>query len=146
MKLSQALKEKNRLANELERKKEIFQRENSRRNDNVSKIDRRKLFEEISALRVNLVELKAKIARANNGMVELLAQLQEAKSYLVFLQSVRAKEGEEIIQGYGASEPLKFQWDCLINQEKLDELIEQEQKNIDSIQDAIDEYNVTTNI
>ena len=65
MNLSQALKQKNRLAGEYVRLANILTREKSRRNDNPSKIDQQSIYNQMIETSNNLGELKAKIATAN---------------------------------------------------------------------------------
>ena len=65
MNLAQALKQKNRLAGELVRQQQILQRENARRSDSVSKVDRQEVWDNILRLSEDLGELKGKITQAN---------------------------------------------------------------------------------
>ena len=65
MKLNQALKTKSRMVGELNRLQQIFQRENARRNDSTSKVDRTALWDQIIKLSTEIGELKAKIVVAN---------------------------------------------------------------------------------
>lgn len=146
MNLSRALKEKSRLASELERKKCILIRENSRRSDNESKINRGDLFDEILSLKKELVDVKSKIYKANSGISEALHRLQEEKSFLTFLKSISPKTGKEEVYNYGADKATVYKWEAYLDQEKLDNLIEDVQKDINSIQDHIDAYNATTEI
>ena len=77
MTLAQALKQKNRLAGELVRLQSIFQRENARRSDSVSEIDRMRIWESILETSRQLGELKGKIAKANIGIYSKIERMAE---------------------------------------------------------------------
>ena len=65
MNISKALKIKNRLVGELVKLQEIAKRENSRRNDNISKVDCGEVFNQIGVTRTKLVALKSAIVEAS---------------------------------------------------------------------------------
>ena len=144
MNLSQALKMKNRLAGELVRQQEILQRENARRSDNVSKIDRQKIWESILSLSLQLGELKGKITRANVNIYPVLERMAELKSRISFLNGLPYKEGEEMSFVGRDQEKVVYQWNSFINQQKSDELVAELQETINQCQDEVDQFNATT--
>ena len=146
MNLAQALKQKNRLAGELVRQQQILQRENARRSDSMSTVDRSEVFEKILSLSDQLGELKGKITQANVNIYPALERMAELKSRISFVQSLPKREGEEITSvGYN-QEKLTYKWDSFITQEKCDEMVAELQEQINDLQDEVDTYNATTEI
>lgn len=146
MNLSQALKEKNRLAGELVRQQTILSRENARRNDSSSKVDRQAVFEKILALSTQLGELKAKIAKANIGIYYALERMAECKSLIAYYQTLHRRVGEEILFAGRDNEKLVYTWNSLVTDETCDNLTEKLQVQINKLQDEVDAYNATTQI
>lgn len=146
MKLFQALKEKNRIAGELAQKWDILRRENARRSDSVSKVDRNKIYQEILVLSDKLGNLKAKITTANIGIYPKLERMAELKSHVAQLQSLPKRDGEELVPLHGDQPPLKYTWDSFINQELCDVSVSEYQKKIAALQDEVDQFNAVTSI
>lgn len=146
MNIAKALKVKNRLVGELNRKKEIFSRENSKRNDDASQINPELAYNEVLATFDKLVELKGAINKATAGVSGKLAELAEYKQYLNFIQGVPCKEGtfKEFL-GYG-SEAVDYTYTAFLNQAAIDEKVEHYQTKINTLQDEIDEYNAKTQV
>jgi hypothetical protein len=146
MKLSQALKVKNRLAGEVARLNQVLHRENSRRNDNTSKVDRQATWVQIMQTSDELGVLKGKIATANVGIYSKLERMGELKARIAFINSLPKRDGEEVVPLHGDREPLTYNWDAYINQEGADSLVGGLQKQIEFLQDEVDAYNATTEI
>jgi len=146
MKLNQALKQKNRLAGDLVRQQQILQRENARRSDSVSKVDRAKVWENILAISDKLGELKAKIAVANVGIYSKLERMAELKSRIAYVTGLHKREGEEITFEGLQREKVSYTWSSEINQERADALVAQLEAQIAQLQDEVDEYNATHDI
>jgi len=146
MNLSQALKQKNRLAGELVRQQQIFQRENARRNDNVSNVNREDVWQKILALSNELGDLKGKITTANIGIYPLLERMAEYKALISFVQTLTKTEGEEVSFVGHNQEKLIYTWNSTINQERCDGLVASLQVKINDCQDIIDSYNHKTEI
>lgn len=145
MNIAQALKAKNRLAGELARKQAILNRENCRRSDSTSKIDRNSLMAEICDLSEKLANLKAKIAIANVGIYPKLELMSELKSRIAYISNLPIREGEETIYGHN-NEKTTYTWNSYVNHEAVDNLIADLQISVNNIQDEIDVYNATTQI
>lgn len=147
MKLNKALKLKNTLAGQLKHQQNILARENSRRLDSSSNVDREAVYNKITALRLELIDLKTKITKANVGIYAKLAEMEELKGFITYIQMLETKHGvfEEIV-GMGQREPKKVDYSAYLTQEKVDGLVIETQKQIDVLQDKIDEYNAATDI
>lgn len=146
MNIAQALKEKNRLIGELNRAKEILRRENPRRNDSQSKVDREAVWNKIKSLTNAVVEIKTKISVANTGIYDKIALLAEMKSRISDLESMPKREGDEILFIGRDQEKMTYQWESYLNTQRIDEEIEATQKLCDRLQDDIDAYNATKQI
>jgi hypothetical protein len=146
MNLSQALKEKNRLAGELVRQQQILQRENSRRSDATSKVDREHVWNKIIEISTSLGELKGRITVANIGVYPMLERMSELKARISYLNSLPVREGEELVFIGRDQEKMSYTWNSLINQEKRDTLTGELQLQINELQDKIDIYNAVTQL
>lgn len=146
MNIAQALKAKNRLAGELVRKQQILVRENARRSDSVSEVNRENVFNDIIDISDKLGELKGKITRANVAIYPVLERMAELKSRIGFLTTLPKREGEEISFVGRDQEKLTYVWDSFINQESSDDIISKLQEEINELQDEVDNYNATTQL
>ena len=144
MNLSQALKQKNRLAGELVRQQQILQRENARRNDSTSTVNREAVWNKIIQISEELGVLKGKICKANINIYPSLEQMAELKSRIVFLNSLQKTEGEEIAFIERNQEKQVYRWNSFINQEACDKMVAELQEKIYALQDKVDIYNSTT--
>lgn len=146
MKLAHALKQKNRLAGELARQQRILERENSRRNDNVSKVNRLEVYTQILHLSEQLGAIKGKIAIANAPIYTKLERMAEYKAHIAFLVGLDKREGKEVVFVGRDDEKLVYTWDSQVTQESCDNMVGEIQKKIESLQDEVDAYNATTEI
>jgi hypothetical protein len=146
MNLAQALKQKNRLAGEINRQQQILQRENARRSDSTSSVDRQAVLDKILELSTQLGELKAKIAKANVGIYPAIERMAEFKSLIGFFQTLNKRVGEEIVFVGRDNEKLTYKWDSLVTQESTDARVAELQAKINALQDEVDTYNATTQI
>lgn len=146
MNIAQALKLKNRLAGELNRKQQILARENARRNDSVSKVDRMAVWTEILALSDKLGELKGRITQANVSIYPALERMAELKSRIAYVENLPKREGEELEYVGRNDERVSRNWDSYINQEEADRLVAKFQTEIDELQDKVDTFNATTQL
>ena len=146
MNISKALKVKNRLAGEVVRLQEVFKRENSRRNDNPSKVDPAAVFAELMVTRNKLISLKGAINEASAPISVKLAELAELKQYINFLNSVPNREGEELTLIGSNREKLVYTWTSLLNREGLDKLVVLAQNEVNTLQDEVDTFNAVTSV
>ena len=138
MNLSQALKQKNRLAGELVRQQQILQRENTRRSDSVSNVDPKVVWDQIINLSDQLGELKGKITQANVGIYPALERMAELKSHIVFVQGMGKREGPEVTFVGRDQEKVEYTWTSFINQEAADKQVADLQEQINKLQDKVD--------
>jgi hypothetical protein len=143
LKLQTALKLKNRLAGEMSRLQAIVSRENSRRNDNPSKVKTGEVFAELKATRAKLIALKSAIAAANVEIYPKLAEMEEIKSFINFLQDLNTREGKEITHVGLHQEQLVYEWTVFLSQEVVDDMVKVQQDKIAVLQDEVDEFNAT---
>lgn len=146
MNIAKALKVKNRLVGEVNRLKEIIRRENSRRDDNPSKIDVNSVVEEFLKASTRLSILKGEIQKANVGIFDSLALLEESKNSLNWLKTLPTREGEEVDFIGRDQEKLTHKWTAYYNQERLDKEVKKLEDFISLLQDGIDEYNAKTTV
>ncbi len=146
MNLAQALKQKNRLAGELVRHQQILQRENARRSDSVSQVDREKTWEKIISLSNELGTLKGKITQTNVNIYPALERMAELKARIAFIQGLTKREGPEMVFVGRDQEKVEYLWNSFISQEKGDELIADLQEQVNELQDEVDDYNATTQV
>jgi hypothetical protein len=147
MKLSKALKQKNRIIQRLNDVKETLRRENARRNDNPSTVDKKGLWDEILDLTQELVEIKSKICAANIGIYRKIAEMDECKSQIVYVQNVPRRVGPELVKIGGFGDTVKeYTWESFITNEFVDDEVEKLQARIAVLQDEVDDYNAKTDI
>jgi hypothetical protein len=146
MNLSQALKQKNRLAGEIVRQQQILQRENARRSDSVSTVNREDVWNKIVQISKELGVLKGKLCKANVGIYPALEQMAELKSIISFIQNLPKREGDDVQFIGRDQEKLIYHWTNFIDQAKTDSMITDLQEQINQLQDKVDAYNATTMI
>lgn len=146
MKLIKALKIKNRVAGDLARAQEIFSRENSRRDDDSSKVDRTEAWNVISSKKAELIRIKTAITKANVGIYHALAEMEELKGMIRYVQLLDTREGEEVSYEGMNAQKVTYVWTAQLNQEAVDGLITHYQNRLNELQDEVDEYNATTDV
>ena len=153
--LAQALKQKNRLAGESTRLREIVKRENSRKESTPARADVRASFNELVATSRQLAVLKGAISTANAGALEsargIYGKLNlqaELRGLIAFLGEVPTKEGEEVerVGFLSRDEASKVNFVAEIKRDEVDRLKREFQREIEVLQDEIDEFNAATRI
>jgi hypothetical protein len=153
--LAQALKQKNRLAGEIARDREIVQRENSRKESQAIRADVRTVFEQSVARSRELAAFKGAIAAANAGVltgdrgIYVKLNLQaELRGLIVFLKALNTKEGEDLerVGFLTRDEAVRTLYLATITRDEVDRLVAAHQAEIEQLQDEIDEFNATTRI
>ena len=144
MNIAKALKIKNRLVGELNNLQQIFNRENSRRSDNASTVNASEVYQKIDNTRSRLIAIRGAINKASAPISIKLVALAENKQYINFIKSIPCREGEEITLVGGNREKLSYEWKALFNRQKLDEIEESLQLQINNLQDEIDQFNAST--
>jgi hypothetical protein len=147
MNIAKALKVKSRLVGDLQKAQALFARENSRRDDNVSKLDVPALWNEVTELTNKVVALKSAISLASANAQPLLVKLAEFKARINFLNSIQTKEGVETTTISYSSEVTKdYTWSVFKNSEEIRLLVKGTEQEIDNLQDQIDTYNAITQV
>jgi hypothetical protein len=153
--LAQALKQKNRLAGEIARGREIVQRENSRKESQAARADVRAVFEENVIRSRELAGFKGAIAAANAGVVTgdrgIYGKLNlqaELRGLIAFVKGLNTKEGEELerVGFLSRDEAAHTVYVATITRDEVDRLVSAYQAEIEQLQDEIDEFNATTRI
>jgi hypothetical protein len=153
--LAQALKQKNRLAGEVARLRQIVERENSRKESKPVRADVRKAFEESVVRSRELAALKGLIAAANAGVVTggqgIYGKLNlqaELRGLIAFLKLLDAKEGQEVerVGFLSRDEATRVIYVADIKRDEIDRNVVAYQLEIEQLQDEIDEFNAATRI
>ena len=153
--LAQALKQKNRLAGESTRLREIVKRENSRKESTPARADVRASYNELVAASRQLATLKGAISTANAGAADFTRGIYgklnlqaELRGLIAFLDELSTKEGEEVerVGFLSRDEASKTVFVAEIKRDEVDRLKREFQKEIEVLQDEIDEFNAATRI
>lgn len=154
--LAQALKQKNRLAGDVARLREIVQRENSRRQANAPRADVRAVFDDMIARSRRLAAFKGALAAANAGVADLAAGIYgqlnlqaELRGLIAFLKALNTKEGEHLedvttrVFG-GDATPVIYVAE--ITRDEVDRLVAAFEAEIHALQDEIDAFNAAARL
>lgn len=147
MNLSKALKIKSRLVGELNRIRDIIRRDNSHKDANDREIENRSKFMDIikrgEDLVKDIVAIKAAIARSNIHVYEKIFYMDELKSFIDFIRTVNVMDAEEY--NYTTSgERIATKRISYMSQDDIDNILLSTQREINEIQDELDEYNGST--
>jgi hypothetical protein len=142
MNVSQALKQKNKLAIELKKQYNIAQRYNQIEEGNIRRYSAQEALDKASTLAIELTELKTKIHLANAPVYSKIFQMAELKGRIKELKQIPIQEGKQA-GSYGSSETVK---EVEINVAEIDKMVEQLELQIESIQSELDIHNSTTQI
>ncbi len=142
MNVSQALKQKNKLAIELKKQYNIAQRYNQIEEGNIRRYSAQEALDKASTLTIELTELKTKIHLANAPVYGKIFQMAELKGRIKELKQIPIQEGKQA-GSYGSSETVK---EVEINVAEIDKIVEQLELQIESIQSELDIHNSTTQI
>lgn len=145
MKLAKALKEKNRLVGEINRLKELIQRENSRNVKSKSTVDVGKLWEELDATSNKLVALKTAIFKANVGIYDKIVRMAELKGLAAWVVGISTDDETHEQPTYGGNS-IVTEMKAHFNREAVDGIVKKFQDEIAKLQDEVDEYNATVTI
>ena len=142
MSIARALKEKNRLAKEIERLWSAVQSENSCLETHKRTVDVKNALETIKLYGTKLVELKTKIGNAYRGeMFRKIHLLDETKNRLAKLSNTNGSEDSE--ESYRGT---KITRTAVFNDEMLLTMQRQLQGEANRLQDEIDSFNASTKI
>lgn len=141
MKLAKALKEKNRLAGEINRLKTLIQRENSRNVKSSSKVDCAKLWEEMVIATDRLIAIKTAIFKANEYIYYKIVRMAELKGRAAWINTIPTNN-EKTQTPYG-THIIETEMKAWKTREDIDAMTVELQNEIAKLQDDLDEYNAT---
>ena len=143
--LSQALKEKNRIAGELANAWRLIALENSMREDKRRVTDLQELYKTIRLYTEKLVELKTKIGLANAGNLENIYRMEECKNELQKIERINTDESSDF-QKISDSEFKEYKRTVVFNSSVIWDWQQKLQQECNKLQDEMDTYNATTKI
>ena len=142
MNVSQALKQKNKLAVEIKKQYEIAVKCNSQEEGNPRRYSVLAALEKAEKLAVELVELKTRIHLANAPVYAKIFEMAELKGRVKQLKRVPTDEGKTT-ERYGSAISIK---DVEINIAQLDVMVAELETRIEKIQGELDYHNATTEL
>jgi hypothetical protein len=142
MKLSKALKEKNKLTNELKALYQILQNYNSIEESSTRRYSVKETVITIVSKLKELTNLKTKIHLANAPIYSKIFEMAELKGFIKQLKAMPIDEGK-VSQRYGTTNEVKV---VDMNVLERDTFVKQLENQIETIQEALDYYNITTDI
>ncbi len=143
MNLSKALSEKNRLARKIREIQGKIETHNSYIKGSTPVYDIKKLLSELEESVKELTELKTKIYFANQPVQDKIFRLAELKSYATFLRKLNIKQGKILEERWNSE---VTEWNSELGIVQRDQLLEKTEKEIDTIQVALDRFNFETKI
>jgi predicted nucleic acid-binding Zn-ribbon protein len=135
--LSKALKLKNRLAGRLAKTNLTIAQYNCTVDGRKDEVNIKELDTQRTALVAALVDLKTSIYEANKGIYRNIILIGEKKGEIEFLSGLNTKHGTEP-HGYQSQQ---VTYVSVIQKTDVDKRVKQLEKEIDALQDKIDEYN-----
>jgi len=150
MNISQALKEKNRIAGRIVKLQSQVKKYNYFTENQTQDFSSIELLRSLQEEWAFLIDIKTKIAKANVGIADKLVKLTEAKAELTFWNGFTAGQLTEVtnerkyVNGVVVDVPVNTGYH--IPNKQVQENVDFVQKLIESLQDEIDNYNATTQI
>jgi hypothetical protein len=142
MKLSKALKLKNKLVKELNDLYNKVHNNNSYEINTPVRYNIHDLLKEIDIRVTELIELKTKIHKANSPIHSDIFELAELKGLAAKYKNIPVLEGRTA--GMYGSESMEKT--CQLNTVDRDRLVKDLESKIEDIQDKLDQFNVITDI
>ena len=142
MNVKQALKVKNKLVTDLKANFEILKKYNSIEEGNPRRYSMIDAFAKIQSLSSELVELKARIHKANQPVYQQIFELAELKGFVKELKKVPTDEGKQT-ERYGSVQSIKVvEFNIVDIENRVGEL----QDKIEALQNELDIHNANTQI
>lgn len=141
MKLSKALKQKNRLVRKINSLQQLINRDNSALENQYNEELISDRFAEYYASVDELVQLKAKIQQATAPIANKLIAMAELKGQVNFIKDLRTRQGS--FKDYDGNEEV---YACYYSRDQVDSKTSEIECKIDELQDEVDEYNAITSI
>ncbi len=144
MNIKQALKEKNKLAKKVADLMERTNKYNSMDEGGVRSYDPKDSMVAAQSTMAELIQLKTKIHMANANVYEKIFRMSEYKSFVKYLKSLNCAEGTIVKQSYGDTSVRQLT--TVITEVERDQMVEEFENMIDTIQSELDHHNATTDI
>lgn len=146
MKLSKALKVKNRLIAEVRTLHDRMRTNNSYDARNEPAYPSGEVFNELQKKIDSLVDLKTKIACANTPIYGAIFRMSELKGMIMSLKNTPIKEGMFDEGGWGEDKPIQVEYKVTMAQREIDKLQKDIIAELDELQDHVDAHNASTDI
>lgn len=146
MKLSKALKTKNKLAGEVAQAQRLITENNVIEGANKPQHDVIKLYAGLTDTQDKLAALKAKISVANAPISGKIFAMSEAKARIAFLRGLSTKNGSFMSDGSYRRDAVTIDYKATITSEAVESNVAALHAQIEKLQDEIDEFNAKTDI
>jgi len=143
MKLTKALKLKNSLVREVADLKNIVNESNVYFVKNTPKYDSKTKYSELLGKSIELAIHKAKIAVTNTAIYPQMFLMAEMKGLIQHLKTLCTEDG---IRPAMHREAVELEYKATISKNDVDNEITRLTKEVERLQDAIDEHNATNSI
>lgn len=150
--LARALKEKKRVAGRINTLEQFVKSNNIYEEENKElpsyKVEKKRdvleKLEELSRLRKRIIDIKEAIARANveNGICGLVYNMEERKSEISFYKEINANTRPYSFESNGVA--IFIERVAQVTKESIDSKVEELTKEIEELQDRIDEINASS--
>lgn len=144
MTIKQALKAKNQLVSEIQELTLLIRTSNSIIVGNKRDYEVSTLMMELDSKILDLINLKAKIQRANTPVLEKIYLLSELKNKVTAYKGINTSEGKQINLYGNPSEPISMEVE--LSKSTVRDMIKGIESEIIEIQDALDTFNTVTHI
>ncbi len=146
MKVAKAMKEKNRLAGEIEQLKSLVATQNVRPEGQEFDYDNRELLIRLRERLEELIALKSGLASANVTIYDAIFRLAELKGLVATLRRVEVKVGKFTEPSLYGSEPLQVEYRSQLGRREIDETIADLEQEMVLLQDRLDEFNASVSL
>jgi hypothetical protein len=146
MKIAKALKLKNQLAGEVAQLKELLAKQNSRSSKQKFDYDNREVLARLRVKVSELVKVKSAIAVANTEIYDKIFRLAELKGLVTTLNGLDTKAGVFNEGGRFGEPGYEVEYMAQLGKVDVDELVAELKEEIQTLQDALDEFNFTRSV
>jgi hypothetical protein len=144
MKVSVLLKQKNKLAGEMSRLRELIDQENVVLNSNKRSFDISALYGELLEKARQLQSVKTTLAVANSAIYAKIFEIAELKGQVAFLNALSVREGT-FITGHG-EDRTETLYTPALNKVFVESEIKRLSERIEIVQEELDEFNHTAHV
>ena|SRR5438552_628313 len=146
MKVAKALKLKNQLAGEVAQLKDLLTKQNSRSTRQKFDYDNREVLTRLRTKLAELVKVKAAVGAVNVEVYDQIFRLAELKGLVTTLTGLDTKAGV-FHEGRGFGEAAyEVEYVAQLGKVDVDKVVIELTAEIQSLQDALDEFNFTRSV